>query len=171
MNITILGCGDVGTRCARLLLQAGHTVTGVRRNITRLPPWLPAAQADVLDTSSLGVLCPPDKPAPDVVIYSLAASGFDEQSYIDAYITGVENSLQALRNVPLKRFIFVSSTGVYHQNDGSIVDEDSATEPVRFNGRRVLQGEQLVRARNTGTCVRYSGIYGPKRLRLINRVA
>ena len=65
----------------------------------------------------------------------------------------------------------MSSTGVYHQNDGSVVDETSPTEPARFNGQRVLEGERLVNATGIGTCVRFSGIYGPGRMRMINRVA
>lgn len=171
LKITIVGCGDVGTRCARLLLAQGHEVTGARRNIARLPDWLPGATVDVLNADSLVQLFSTSAAPPDVVIYSLAASGFDEQAYIDAYVTGVQNTLTSLCKLPLRRFIFVSSTGVYHQNDGSVVDETSPTEPVRFNGRRVLQGEQLVRAYQHGTCVRFSGIYGPDRLRLVNRVA
>ncbi len=170
MNVTIIGCGDVGTRCATLLQAAGHQVVGVRRQVAGLPSWLSAVAADVLDPASLGFLRSQNQPA-DMVIYSLAASGFTEQAYHDAYVGGVNNVLEALRGCPPKCMIFVSSTGVYHQNDGSVIDEHSPTEPTRFNGQMVLRGEQKVRDSGFGCCVRFSGIYGPDRLRMINRVA
>ncbi len=170
MNIVIVGCGDIGIRCAKTLTDAGHRVIGVRRNISALPDWLEARQADATDPHSLAFLS--SEPI-DLVIYILAAASFNEHDYRTAYVTGVENTLAAidLNPLPPKRFLFVSSTGVYHQNDGSVVDENSSTEPVRFNGQIVLQGEQLVRRLASGTCVRFSGIYGPQRLRMINRVA
>ena len=170
MNIVIIGCGDVGIRCAKLLQASGHSVTGVRRNTAALPDWLPGQKADVTDIDGLAFLS--EVPV-DIVIYVLAAAAFNESDYRCAYVTGVENTLDALQSnsVPLKRFIFVSSTGVYHQNGGETVDELSATVPVNFNGKVVLQGESLVRETPAGTCVRFSGIYGPDRLRMINRVA
>jgi len=170
LNILIVGCGDIGIRCAAQLRQQGHSITGIRRNLAALPDWLPGLSADVTKLSDL--VCLQDHSF-DVVIYILAAAAFNETDYQAAYVTGVENTLAALAKssqLPT-RFIFVSSTGVYHQNSGETVDEDSPTEPVSFNGRIVLEGEQLVRASGFGTCVRFSGIYGPDRLRMINRVA
>ncbi len=173
MNIVIVGCGDVGTRCAKILTDAGHFVLGVRRNPAKLPQWLTPVEADVLKPATLEFLNP-DAESPlniDVVIYSLAAASFTELDYRDAYVSGLNNTLTALGWRSLKRFFYVSSTGVYHQNNGEWVDESSDTQPTRFNGQLVLEGEQAVRERRDGTCVRYSGIYGPGRLRLINRVA
>ena len=145
-------------------------MTGVRRNIAALPEWLDAFSADVTTPDSLPFL---DDHRYDVVLYILAAAAFNAADYRAAYVTGVENKLKSLEdnNQELKRFIFVSSTGVYHQNNGETVNEDSPTEPSNFNGQLVLEGEQLVRANSFGTCVRFSGIYGPDRLRMINRVA
>lgn len=171
MNIAIVGCGDVGTRCARMLLDAGHQVVGVRRNAAVLPDWLPSLCADVTEIASLEFLFGENQSDFDAVIYALAAADFTEQAYRCAYVDGVRNTLKALASRPPKRFFFVSSTGVYHQNDGSVVNEDSPVEPTRFNGQLVLQGEHLVRSHEFGSCVRFSGIYGPGRHRLINRVA
>ena len=47
-------------------------------------------------------------------------------------------------------------------------DETSATEPSRYNGRVLLEGEQV--AQRSGldyTNVRFGGIYGPGRMRLL----
>lgn len=178
MNVVIVGCGDIGVRCAGTLQRAGHRVMGVRRNSGLLPDTIEARSADVCDPSSLKFLA--DQPI-DVLIYSLAAENFNESDYRAAYVDGVKNVLAALGDVSeagagaarlaLKRIFFISSTGVYHQNDGSVVDENSPTEPARFNGQLMLEGETLIRDTGIGTCIRFSGIYGPDRLRMINRVA
>jgi nucleoside-diphosphate-sugar epimerase len=68
--------------------------------------------------------------------------------------------------------VFVSSTSVYGQSAGEWVDETSPTEPRAFSGRRVLEGEALARASGTqSVAVRFGGIYGPGRTRLLDEVA
>jgi nucleoside-diphosphate-sugar epimerase len=63
------------------------------------------------------------------------------------------------------RFVYVSSTGVYGQSDGSVVDENSETIPADEAGQVVLEAEQLLRARRPDAIVlRFAGIYGPGRL-------
>jgi len=171
LKVAIVGCGDIGIRTARLLIDTGHSIVGIRRNVAVLPDWLESVSADVTRRQSLEFLSTEDF---DVVIYCLAAAGFNESAYRSAYVSGVGNTLDALGSQiqagRLKRFIFVSSTSVYHQNDGSVVDETSPTSPAGFNGRIVLEGERLVREYAVGTVVRFSGIYGPDRTRMIERV-
>lgn len=166
-SVVFIGCGDIATRAAVQLQQQSVEVLGVRRNIAKLPGSLPSISADVLDSSSLEFLA---STRADVIVYSLAAAGFNEASYTSAYITGLQNTIKAASLKPNQRLVFVSSTSVYHQNDGSQVDESSHTQPKKFNGKIMLEAEQL--ALNTGiaTVVRFSGIYGPGRTRLIDRV-
>jgi nucleoside-diphosphate-sugar epimerase len=193
VKVAIVGCGDIGLRTSKLLVDGGHSVLGVRRDSSQLPDWIERVSADVTQPESLAFL---SQGKFDVVIYCLAAAGFNEAAYRSAYVTGLTNTLDALgcavpdigvsdnrvtdNQTPdnrtldstptLRRFIFVSSTSVYHQNDGSIVDENSATNPVRFNGQLVLEGERQVRDLSIGTVVRFSGIYGSGRTRMIDRV-
>ena len=167
MNIAIVGCGDIGVRSAALLQKNGHRVVGIRRNVAALPDWMESISADVSNRQSLeAVFTQPF----DAVLYILSASSYNEAAYRSAYVDGVANTLEALQHQQLKRFVFVSSTSVYHQNDGSLVDENSPTRPTRFNGQLVLEGEALVRRLSVGTVVRFSGIYGPARTRMIERV-
>jgi len=172
MRIAILGCGEIGVLCAKQLQALGHHVTGVRRTPQALPEWLDRKFADVTDPDTLGFLA--EDPF-DVVIYQVAATGFNEDAYRQAYVDGVKNVAHQIGLVdqvsgPLTSLFFVSSTGVYHQNDDGWVDETSATEPKRFNGQLVLEGETCVRSLPRGVVVRFSGIYGPGRTRLIDRV-
>jgi nucleoside-diphosphate-sugar epimerase len=81
----------------------------------------------------------------------------------DVYVTGLANVLATL---PTPRsFVYVSSTSVYGQTDGSTVTESSPTEPVEESGQVVLAAEGVLRARlPTATILRFAGIYGPGRI-------
>jgi nucleoside-diphosphate-sugar epimerase len=108
-----------------------------------------------------------------VVCYAVAAERGDDEAYRAAYVIGLENMVAALdrpAGLP-RRMIYVSSTAVYGQDGGEWVDEDSETEPSRFNGRRLLQGERLLAGCAAETIVvRLGGIYGPGRTGLVARV-
>ncbi len=162
-----IGCGKIATGAAAILQNQGISTTGVRRNTASLPSALPSVSADVLDPASLTFL---GSSQADTIVYSLAASTYNEQSYQDAYITGLRNTINAFNQTQVKRLIFVSSTAVYHQNDGSIVDELSDTTPAKFNGKVMLEAESIARDTGIACVVRLSGIYGHGRLRMIDRV-
>mgnify|MGYP002400673341 CR=1 FL=1 len=81
----------------------------------------------------------------------------------DVYVNGLGNVLAALP--PCDRFLYVSSTSVYGQADGSVVDETSPTEPLGDSGRTVLEAERLLQALLPSAIgLRFAGIYGPGRL-------
>lgn len=166
-QVVFIGCGDIATRAALQLQREGIKVLGVRRNTDVLPDGLPSYAANVLEPSSLGFLNQTDA---TTIVYSLAAARFSEEAYRDAYISGLRNTINACDFNKITRLIFVSSTAVYHQNDGSKVDETSTTTPQRFNGKTMLQAESHALATGVGTVLRLSGIYGPGRRRLIDRV-
>lgn len=166
-NILFIGCGKVATGAALLLRKLNIRLHGARRDIAGLPAFMSKTAADVCNPSSLAFL---QSTEADTIVYSIAAGGFDEQSYTQAYVTGLQNTLRALNLSTVKRLIFVSSTAVYHQNDGSLVDEHSATNPKQFNGKIMLEAERIAMQTGMATAVRFSGIYGPGRNRLIERV-
>jgi len=177
VKVAIVGCGDIGLRTSKLLVDGGHSVLGVRRDSSQLPDWIERVSADVTQPESLAIL---SQGKFDVVIYCLGLTNTLDALGCSVPDIGVSDNRvtdnqtpdnRALDSTPtLRRFIFVSSTSVYHQNDGSIVDENSATNPVRFNGQLVLEGERQVRDLSIGTVVRFSGIYGSGRTRMIDRV-
>ena len=170
-KILIAGCGDVGCALAERLAASGHEVIGVRRQVERLPSTLHAIAADLGEPRTLGAL-PRDV---DMLFYTAAADGFNEAAYRRSYLQGLANVLDALSPAPLTRILFTSSTSVYAQDDGSWVDEDSPTRPVGFSGGILLEAEALgariAAERGAGfTTVRFGGIYGPGRTRLLERV-
>ena len=168
-KVLIAGCGDVGNALASRLLADGCEVWGVRRRIDALAKGVKPWRIDLTDPESLDA--PPA--AFDYVFYTASADRRDEEHYRSVYVDGLRDLLSALRdaNCPLRRVFFTSSTAVYGQSNGEWVDEHSATEPSRFNGRILLEAEAIVReAPETGINVRLSGIYGPGRTRLVRKV-
>ena len=169
-SVLICGCGDVGSRLARLLVAKGWQVAGLRRQVQCLPAGVSAIAGDLRSTQM-----PPDWPrqSPDYLVFCPAAgAGNDEQQHLSLYVDGLQHCLNWLsqRQQRPKRLLFVSSTGVYGQNDGSWVTEDSPTQPRGFSGRIMAQAEAL--AANSGlanTLVRLAGIYGPGRAHLLNK--
>ncbi|MCC6798340.1 MAG: SDR family oxidoreductase [Candidatus Hydrogenedentes bacterium] len=169
MRVLIAGCGYVGTALCELLVRDGRHVWALRRGGVVLPKGAESVQGDVTKPDTLTML-----PASlDAVVYAVSAGGYEEARYRAAYIDGPRNILDALRaNSPrLKRFVFVSSTGVYAQSGGEWVDEDSPAEQSHFSGATLLEGERIVASSPfPATVVRLGGIYGPGRTRLIESV-
>jgi nucleoside-diphosphate-sugar epimerase len=171
--LLIAGCGDLGLRLADRLArrtaderQPNWQVTGLRRSIEGLPeplpPGLTPVAADLADPATLREL----HGDWDAIIYTATPGARDEAAYRGIYIDGLRHLLDHAR---AQRLIFVSSTAVYGQDEGEWVDEDAETVPRRFNGEVLLQAESIARAAG-GIVLRFSGIYGPGREALLNRV-
>jgi nucleoside-diphosphate-sugar epimerase len=160
-RILLAGCGNLGGAIATLLQQSGADVFGLRRRTDQLPRGITPVAADLTQPATLSGKLPPRL---NQVIYCLTPSDYTEQGYHAAYVKGLENLLCELQGQTPNRLFFISSTGVYGQDDNNWVDEESPTQPSRFSGQQVLLGEQTALAsRIPATVVRFSGIYGPSR--------
>ena len=167
MRTLIAGAGYVGNALAQCLLGQGHDVWVLRRSATAPPAGACAFRADLVVPGALEAL-----PPVDLVFYTAAADERSDASYRLAYVEGLARLLERLARMEPRprRLLFTSSTSVYGQQDGEWVDETSPTEPSDFAGRRLLEGEALVRgAPCPGTVLRLGGIYGPGRSSLIER--
>lgn len=165
MRILIAGMGDLGAAVASTAVDEGHEVFGLRRSSVAAPPGVALLQADVTDPGSLAL-----PPAVDVAIYCVAAGARDEGAYRQAYPVGLGNVLNALERGGSSdaRVLFVSSTGVYGDETGAWVDEDTPPRPERFTGRAMLDAEAVLRGSPLeGTSLRLGGIYGPGRTYLL----
>jgi nucleoside-diphosphate-sugar epimerase len=167
-NILMIGCGDIGTPLGFSLSAEGHHVWGLRRSKT-LPEPIQTITADVCQPITLTAL---SDIAFDYVVVTLTPGGFTDQAYQSAYVQGLTNVLAAIDDLQrVKRLFFISSTSVYDQSDGQWVNEGSATEPKSFSGKRLLEAERLLAESGVKyTVVRFAGIYGPGRNRLIEQV-
>ncbi len=87
------------------------------------------------------------------------------EAYRRVYRDGCVNLLRAFPGVT---GIFVSSTSVYAQTDGSWVDETSVAEPQRETGQILRETEEMV-LREGGLVARLAGLYGPGRSVLLRK--
>ncbi|MBT6278195.1 MAG: SDR family NAD(P)-dependent oxidoreductase [Chromatiales bacterium] len=162
--VVIAGCGDVGCRVGLGLNRLGATAIGVRRNIAAVPKGLVSVQADVVSGEGLDKL-----PSADAVVYCVAADARTEPAYRAAYVDGPRRLREFFgATVP---FLFVSSTSVFGQVDGQWIDEGTPAAPSTFTGKLILEGERGLEILGWPLCVvRFGGIYGPGRRRLIDSV-
>ena len=168
-KILMVGCGDLGIATAKRLQACGYDVVGARRSIDKLPTDLPGIAIDITQPDSLRALTQHNWHA---VIITLTADRFNQEAYQATYVDGLNNVLNCLEsaaNAPL--VLFASSTSIYHQNDGSVVDEHSKTEPSSFSGQAMLAAEQLLADYSGEACaLRFGGIYGRGLGRLAERL-
>lgn len=166
-SLLVIGCGDIGGAVAERLAADGWPVTGVRRQ--SLPrAGVTMIATDITDPATLAALA---DHAPAYVLFVLTPGGYTDARYREVYVEGAKNCLARLNTTNLRRVFWVSSTSVYHQNDGSIVDETSPAQPDGFAGQRLLEAEQVIRDSGFAhTVLRLGGIYGPGRERLLRQL-
>lgn len=160
-RILIVGCGALGSQIAMQLTDTAR-VYGLKRHPANLPAPIQPIAADLMKPDQL-VSAIPEKL--NAVVYCLTPNQYDDAGYEAAFVTGLRHLLTALSGQQrLKRLLFISSSGVYHQNDDGWINEDSPTQPDRFSGKRLLEGESLaLNGPWPATVLRFSGIYGPTR--------
>jgi len=167
MNVLIAGCGDVGNVLASSLLRNGHAVHGLKRDISTLPKGVQAVQADLTDPDSLASL---PETITDLVFMPTPASR-DPAAYESIFLDGWINLWNSLKKPPA-RTLLVSSTAVYGQSNGGVVNEETEPVDARFNGEILLRMEQMAAGCTDKLVVaRVSGIYGPGREGMIRLAA
>lgn len=159
----IVGCGDVGQRCARLLLARGVRVLA----LTSSPDNQAALQAQGItalrgDLDAPASLCRLAGLAP----YVLHLAPPPGQGRHD---TRTRALLRALgRGTAPRALAYVSTTGVYGDCAGAWVDETRRPAPATARARRRVDAEAQLRtwARQRGvqaSVLRAPGIYAPDR--------
>ena len=169
MRVLIIGCGYVGLPLGAELVRQGHEVFGVRRS--------PAAQANleaagihplIADVTRPEMLATLPSPFDWVVNTVASTRGGGPDDYRQVYLEGTRNLIDWLAASPPKKFVYTSSTGVYGQDDGSLVKETSPTEPAAETAKMLVETEQLLLSaarerRFPAVILRVAGIYGPDR--------
>lgn len=162
LSLAIIGAGDLGMRVAGLRAALGDSVYAIRRRQVPMPDGVQSVIGDMHQIESLQRL----PKNPDVMLFCATPDERTEQSYRHTFLEGLRKATQALQP---KRIFFISSTAVYAQNNGQWVDEKSAVNPVRFNGRVLREAELLCLETSGNTVLRLSGLTGPGRSMLINK--
>lgn len=168
-RVLIAGCGYIGTGLGLALGKEGHEVWGIRRTSAPLSSPIKTLVGDLTEAEKVPEL--PDNL--DYIFYTAAAPSFTDEGYQATYVNGMRHLLRQLDRLGQtpKRVIFASSTGVYAQMNGELVDEDSPAEAVHFSGKRILEAARFLhRHKFPAISVRFGSIYGPSRVRLVQEV-
>jgi nucleoside-diphosphate-sugar epimerase len=174
MRILIVGCGYVGLELGRRLASSGAEVLGLRRrgddDGVMAGAGLQAVHGDLTRPEDLEAI-PGDF---DAVVSTVSSGRGGLDAYQQVYLGGARNLVDWARRRRPGRLVWVSSTSVYGQADGSWVTEDSPTAPDEPTSRCLVAAEQAI-AEGTRLgivptqIVRVAGIYGPGRGHLFHQ--
>lgn len=139
MNV-IFGCGDVGRRIARYLVDDGTNVDDifglVNSQLSKDKASAIGVNTDIIDLDRLNnnlLKCQ------NAAIYYTVAP--QKNGYEDLRTNAVLKAFFANKIVP-KKIVLISTTGVYGDCNGEWVDEQSDTNPQTDRGKRRLSSEQ-----------------------------
>ena len=168
MRVLIVGCGYVGMALGKELTAHGHEVFGLRRTERGAAELESAGIQGVLGDITRGEDLARLDAEYDWVVNCVSASGGGVEDYRAVYLRGARNLVAWLEARPPKKFVYTSSTGVYGQTDGLLVDETSPAEPQTETGRVLVEAEEVLleaarRMKLPAVILRLAGIYGPGR--------
>jgi nucleoside-diphosphate-sugar epimerase len=158
----IVGCGYVGQRLASRLAQT-YDITAIVRS---------APSATALERLGLRVL------TMDLDRVRSAARMPEKVMEVMFYLAPPQNNGESdlrlnrflqLSTVPPRTFVYMSTTGVYGDTKGALVDESTRVDPQTDRARRRVSAEEMTRvwcteSRVRRVVLRVPGIYGPGRL-------
>lgn len=175
MHVLVAGIGWLGKALAAELLRQGRRVSGVRRHVERqaalVEMGISPVVADLADPRAVEHL--PDDV--DAVVVCTAPTGGDLDSYRTAYVETNRTLLAWAAARGLSGYVYTGSSGVFGQDDGGDVDEETPVSPSGESAEVLVQAERLVldAARERGVptrVVRLTGLYGPGRTGIVERV-
>ena len=169
-HIVIVGCGDIGHRVAKIWKNRGKSVFGVVRSEDSLnslrQQHIHAVAADLDDANTLQDFSGPL--SKQSLLYYFAPP--PPKGVVD---TRMEHFLANLdqNNLP-KHIIYISTSGVYGDQQGKTINEETLANPQVDRAKRRYHAEQLLleygieHTSIAVTILRVGGIYGPGRLPL-----
>ena len=169
-HIVIVGCGDIGKRVAKIWKNQGKSIFGIVQSEDSLnslrQQHIHAISANLDDSSTLGEFN--GRLTQHALIYYFApppAKGIDD--------TRMTHFLESLdRHNPPKHIIYISTSGIYGDQKGKLIDEQTPPNPQVDRAKRRFNAEQQLLEYGTQhistfvTILRVGGIYGPGRLPL-----
>lgn len=171
MRRLIVGCGYLGERVGSIWRDAGDEVYATTRGPRADALSRVGLRPLILDVTRGSALV--DLPEVETVVFAVGRDKRSSATMLDIHTTGLRVVLDALP-ASTGRVIYVSSTGVYGQDAGEWVDEESECEPMTEGGQACVLGERLFLAHARGrdaVVLRLAGLYGPGRVPRLAGVA
>lgn len=174
--------GFVGSTLAGRLLDDGHTVIGIdcftgyydleqkRSNISTL---MPRKQFTFVEADIAGIDLSRYLKGVDWVFHQAAQPGVraswgdDFVHYVRHNVAATQRLLEAVKEMPIRRLVYASSSSVYGDSDDLPLREDSLPKPISPYGVTKLAAEHLCNSYHKCygvPCVslRYFTVYGPR---------
>ena len=176
-SVVIFGCGYIGLALAKECVGLGWSVTALTRNPNS------AKRAEEIGAHAVVGNLQDDHwwtkipTGVNHVVNCVGASSPSVEGYQESYLQGTQSIIQWIkhRGDPVRSLVFTSSSSVYPQTDGSLVDEESDTSGVSNRGQILLSAERLCLevSEPVVACkgvIRFSGLYGPGRHLLVDKI-
>jgi len=171
----IFGCGYVGTALARALIGRGVRVGALSRNTERAEALRNMGVSEVvvadLDSAEWKDVLSESYAA---VVNCVSSAGGGLDGYRKSYVEGQKRILEWVKTQDIRAYLYTSSTSVYAQDGGTVVDETADTSGAPATGQVLLESEHLLEAHAdlfaAWYVLRLAGIYGPERHFLLNQL-
>lgn len=173
-HLVVFGCGYLGGAVAREGVARGLRVTALTRNEAQAgalrAEGIAAVVADLASDRWHAQIA-----APAYALNCVGAGGSGLEDYRRSYVDGMASLLAWARaGGGAGTLIFTSSTSVYPQDGGVLVDESSPTQNASERGQVLLEAEERLRtaadAARRWFILRLAGIYGPGRQHVLEQV-
>jgi len=175
-KLVVFGAGYIGGTVAAHARAAGAQVTAITRNAhaaeTIRAQGMDVVVADIVE----GRWHDRVPSSPDFVLYCASGGGAGLDGYARSYRQGLATVIDWLKDRgAASALVYTSSTSVYPQGGGALVDESSATATPGEDRIGILAAtEQAImtasKAYARAFILRLSGIYGPQRHALLDEV-
>ncbi|WLP94045.1 SDR family oxidoreductase [Psychrobacter sp. M13] len=164
-QLLIIGQGDIGLPVTNKLADQGINVTGLARSERSHYALDDRAKFIQLDALKLSTEQLQDFTAIAIIV---TPDEYSTSGYNASYLSICQHLADLVKQLPkLERVVFISSTGVYGQDNGEWIDENTVPiTPERDASKVILQAEQALKQGfgDKAIIIRPSGIYGRERL-------
>jgi nucleoside-diphosphate-sugar epimerase len=166
-QISILGCGWLGSPLAKSLLEKGFSVNGSTTSLEKITvlekAGISAFQINLFEDRIEGNL--------DLFLSNSNVLVIDIPPKLrgnssENFVTKIQNIIPFIEKSSVKKVIFVSSTSVYEDtSDLRNVSEETIPNPDSESGKQLLEAEQLLQSNKNfqTTIVRFGGLIGEDR--------
>jgi nucleoside-diphosphate-sugar epimerase len=175
-RLVIFGAGYVGGAVATEAVRLGLDVTALTRNAAQASRLAAAGCEVVIDELASDTWHKKISGGVDYVVNCVSSGGGGIEGYRRSYVEGMQSILAWARSAGgIGILLYTSSTSVYPQEGGALVDETASTDGAGDSAQLLLMAENLLRDASPGTLRRWyifrlAGIYGPERHHLLDQL-
>lgn len=174
-HLVVFGCGYVGAALATQAVARGLRVTALTRNAAKATLLREVGIEAVVADLATAEWHPRIAGAPAFAVNCVSSGGGGIEGYRRSYVDGMASIVAWSRAQGAPgTLVYTSSTSVYPQDGGVVVDEAASTAEAGERGQILLEAERLLRdgtpAEARWFILRLAGIYGPGRHHLLEQV-